>query len=226
MENDITALIDRFLRGEMSIDEETKFKKEIQGDSALKQQVREHLLLVRGIHRVMKEQDDKIINSTYATNKKMPSKLQWLKISSIAVAITLLVVVGHDIFYMRSTHNYANILSQTSTYAYKFQVSRGNSDDMLNIKLSSLFANVASKENLDTTIIELSELYAQSRDEYVDYIDDFTTQIGIQLAIAYIYNNEYKAAKDVLECVVEDNPNAKDAQILLQKIKSILFAKI
>ena len=30
MENDITALIDRFLRGEMSIDEETKFKKEIQ----------------------------------------------------------------------------------------------------------------------------------------------------------------------------------------------------
>ena len=33
MENDITALIDRFLRGEMSIDEETKFKKEIQGSN-------------------------------------------------------------------------------------------------------------------------------------------------------------------------------------------------
>ena len=226
MENDITALIDRFLRGEMSIDEETKFKKEIQGDSALKQQVREHLLMVRGIHRVMKEQDDKIINSTYATNKKMPSKLQWLKISSIAAAIALLVVVGHDIFYIHSTKNYTDSLSKSLSDNPEFIVSRGNSDDMLNIKLSSLFANVASKENLDTTIIELSELYGQSRDEYVDYIDDFTTQIGIQLAIAYIYNNEYKAAKEVLECVVEDNPNAKDAQILLQKIKSLLFAKI
>ena len=80
MENDITALIDRFLRGEMSIDEETKFKKEIQGDPALKQQVKEHLLLVRGIHHVMKEQDDKIINSIYATNKKISPKWRWLKI--------------------------------------------------------------------------------------------------------------------------------------------------
>ena len=226
MENDVTALIDRFLRGEMSIDEETKFKKEIQGDPALKQQVKEHLLLVRGIHHVMKEQDDKIINSIYATNKKISPKWQWLKISSIAAAIALLVVVGHDILYIHSTHDYADYLSQSSSYNPEFIVSRGSCDDILAIKLFSLFADVASKENLDTTIIELSELYAQSRDEYVDYIDDFTTQIGIQLAIAYIYNNEYKAAKDVLECVVEDNPNAKDAQILLQKIKSILFAKI
>ena len=226
MENDIADLIDRFLRGEMSIDEETNFKKEIQGDPALKQQVKEHLLLVRGIHHVMKEQDDKIINSIYATNKKISPKLQWLKISSIAAAIALLIIVGHDVFYIHSTNNYADSLSQSLSYNLEFIVSRGNCDDMLDIKLFSLFANVASKENLDVTITELSELYAQSRDEYVDVIDNFTTQIGTQLAIAHIYDNDYKAAKDVLECVVEDNPNAEDAQILLQKIKSILFAKI
>lgn len=79
MENDITALIDRFLRGEMSIDEETKFKKEIQGNPALNQQVKEHLLLVRGIHHVMKEQDDKIINSIYATNKTLILYMQQIK---------------------------------------------------------------------------------------------------------------------------------------------------
>ena len=225
MDNDITILIDQYLRGEMSAEEEIRFKQEIENNSNLKQQVKDHLLLVKGVRQVMKQKDEDIIRSASSNSTKTIVKLSWIKLTSIAAVIALCIVVGHDAFYTISANRYAQQLSVSIQNDCLVYTTRSAGDEEISKEIAVLFANVSSKEDLENTIAKLSKLYTLSRDEYVDYVDDFTTQIGIQLAIAYMHIGDYNAAVNALECVVEDNPNAKDAQVLMRKIKSIFFAK-
>lgn len=225
MDNDITILIDQYLRGEMSAEEEIRFKQEIENNSNLKQQVKDHLLLVKGVRQVMKQKDEDIIRSASSNSTKTIVKLSWIKLTSIAAVIALCIVVGHDAFYTISANRYARQLSVSIQNDCLVYTTRSAGDEEISKEIAILFANVSSKEDLENTIAKLSKLYTLSRDEYVDYVDDFTTQIGIQLAIAYMHIGDYNAAVNALECVVEDNPNAKDAQVLMRKIKSIFFAK-
>lgn len=61
--------IDRFLKGQMSTEEEQQFKTEIGQNPELKKQVREHLYLIRGIKQVKGQEEKSLIQNNQHAQK-------------------------------------------------------------------------------------------------------------------------------------------------------------
>lgn len=211
MENNYSELIDRFLRNQMTEEEMQDFKRQIETNSELKQQVRDHVLLIRAIRETQAEKDKQIIDSVLRESQKPRRTLgSYARYFAVAASLVLAVVVGHDLFYLYSANQLAGELSSKTIAQYQSMTMRGVDDEDV-ASLDTLFRNVDQGENLDETIDKLSALYAISEDEYVDAVDDYTTQIGMELAIAYHKNGEKDKAVSVLEALIAENQENKDA---------------
>ena len=142
----------------------------------------------------------------------------WL---SIAASLIFVVWLGFEYNDYRST------IGLGEEYGDSFSSSliiRGtDSTTEADKKLKSLFANVKDNKDLNNTIHELSLCWELSTmDTYNDYTD-YSAEIGWNLAIAYLKDNDKKGATIVLERLVSltDNNSAinKKAKELLLKIK-------
>lgn len=203
--------IDRFLKGQMSAEEEQQFKTEIGQNPGLKQQVREHLYLIRGIRQVKAQEEYEILQNV-GSKLLVSRKRSWLKIASIAASVAILLTLSG--LYGRYLYN----MNEVRQYAYNasyevladFDVStRGAMDENVKAHLTLLFTNAQQGINLPKTIAELSELYALTKDDFVDVEDDYAFQIGWFLAVAYINDKEYAPAKDIIRYLKADYPNDK-----------------
>ena len=203
--------IDRFLKGQMSAEEEQQFKTEIGQNPGLKQQVREHLYLIRGIRQVKAQEEYEILQNV-GSKLLVSRKRSWLKIASIAASVAILLTLSG--LYGRYLYN----MNEVRQYAYNasyevladFDVStRGAMDENVKAHLTLLFSNAQQGINLPETIAELSELYALTKDDFVDVEDDYAYQIGWFLAVAYINDKEYAPAKDIISYLKADYPNDK-----------------
>lgn len=192
--------IDRFLKGQMSAEEEQQFKTEIGQNPKLKQQVREHLYLIRGIRQVKAKEEYEILQNV-GSKHLVSRKRSWLKIASIAASVAILLTLSG--LYGRYLYN----MNEVRQYAYNasyevladFDVStRGAMDENVKAHLTLLFTNAQQGINLPETIAELSKLYALTKDDFVDEEDDYAYQIGWFLAIAYIGDNDIEYAKQIL----------------------------
>lgn len=194
--------IDRFLKGQMSTEEEQQFKTEIGQNSELKKQVREQLYLIRGIKQVKSQEEQKIIQKEQHGQKVAPLRRNWIKITSIAASIAFIMVLsgieGSRLYYRHEIRQYAYNASVgvMSDFAAS---SRGTIDEETKVHLTDLFTNAQEGKDLAETIDELSRLYAVTKDDFVDIEDDYAYQIGWFLAVAYINNRDYKKAKNIIQ---------------------------
>ena len=85
--------IDRFLKGKMSAEEEQQFKKEIGQNPELKQQVREHLYLIRGIKQVKSQEEKSLMQKQPTCSKIIPLRRNWIRITGIAASIAVIMVI-------------------------------------------------------------------------------------------------------------------------------------
>jgi predicted Zn-dependent protease len=69
-------------------------------------------------------------------------------------------------------------------------------------KLENLFADVKKNENIDDAIHELSLYWELSQMETYNDYTDYSSEIGWNLAIAYLKDNNKKEAKKVLEKLI------------------------
>lgn len=222
MENNYSELIDRFLRNQMTEDETRDFKHQIETNSELRQQVRDHVLLIRAIRETQAEKDKQIIDSVFRESSQPRRTLgSYVRYFAVAASFALLVVVGHDLFYSYSANQLAGELSSQTIAQYQSMTMRGVDDEDV-ASLDALFRNVEQGEDLDETIEKLSVLYAISRDEYVDAVDDYATQIGMELAIAYHKNGEKDKSVSVLDALIAENQENKDAI----RLRKFLIGKI
>lgn len=211
MENNYSELIDRFLRNQMTEDEARDFKHHIETNPEMKQQVRDHVLLIRAIRETQAEKDKQIIDSVLRESSQSRRTLgSYVRYFAVAASFALLVVVGHDLFYSYSANQLAGELSSQTIAQYQSMTMRGVEDEDV-ASLEVLYRNVEQGEDLDETIEQLSVLYAISKDEYVDAVDDYATQIGMELAIAYYKNGEKDNAVSILDALIAENQENKDA---------------
>lgn len=193
--------IDRFLKGKMSAEDEQQFKTEIGQNPELKQQVREHLYLIRGIKQVKSQEEQKIIQKEQHEQKVTPLRKNWIKITSIAASIAVIMVLsgieGSRLYYRHEIRQYAYNASVGVMSDFTAS-SRGTIDEETKVHLTDLFTNAQEGKDLPETIAELSQLYALTKDDYVDIEDDYAYQIGWFLAVAYINNKDYEKAKQII----------------------------
>lgn len=232
----------RYLKGEMVVDEERAFLSELQTNSELRSKTITMARLVKGLQEVgdAEDADIKSAMQSFSENemrtigkqivhseKKSVFSLKkasvWI---SIAASIALVIWSGVGFYNRQQTIGLAN------EYANAFNTSsmivRGEQyDSEAESNLSRLFANIADGKDMDNTLQELSLYWEQSTTEnYNDYTEYFA-EIGWNLAIGYLKDNNRKDAKTVLKKLMATTDDGSivhsKAQELLSRIEVIGF---
>lgn len=217
--------IDRFLKGKMSAEEEQQFKTEIGQNPELKQQVREHLYLIRGIKQVKSQEEQKIILQEQHEQKVTPLRRNWIKITSIAASIAFIMVLsgieGSRLYYRHEIRQYAYNASVGVMTDFA-AASRGTMDEETKAHLTDLFTNAQEGKKIPETISELSRLYVLTKDEFVDIEDDYAYQIGWFLAVSYINDGDYEKALEIISNLESEYPDNGQLKTLQNGILNIL----
>ena len=217
--------IDRFLKGKMSAEEEQQFKKEIGQHPELKQQVREHLYLIRGIKQVKSQEEQKIIQKEQHEQKVTPLRRNWIKITSIAASIAFIMVLsgieGSRLYYRYEIRQFAYNTSVGVMTDFA-AASRGTIDEETKVHLTDLFTNAQEGKDLAETIDELSRLYVLTKDEFVDIEDDYAYQIGWFLAVSYINDGDYEKALEIINNIESEYPDNEDIRNIQKQLVEFL----
>lgn len=232
-EDDRIAL---YLKGKMSSQEEQAFMQELENNPELKARAIAVARLVKGMKETGRSQDNDVINAMLATDENeireitkgitkgkakvipMRTMAKW-----ISMAASILLVVWLGIGY----HNYRTTTGLGEEYGTLFrtsQLARGAGEATeVDARLAQLFENVANKNDLDNTLHELSLCWELSTQETYNDYTEFAPEIGWNLAIGYLKDNNRKQAKATLEKLVKVAPEGTAigdmAKEVLQKIR-------
>ena len=223
--------INRFLRGEMSSEEETTFMDELKSNDVLRNKAVVAARMAKAMKTVGEEEDSLVKEALLTSDDhdiemivknvtRKRSKLLTLRIISVAASILILVISGWHYYDYRVTTGLGN------EYEMEFESSsfvRGAGTGSVEKELNSLFAKIKSRDDSDNSIKRLSLLWELSTmDTYNDY-SDYAPQIGWNLAIAYLKDNDKDNAMAVLtklEGIAEDGTAIKNKCIeLINKLK-------
>ena len=208
----IDARIDSFLRGEMTPDEESAFKQEIQADPELRAQVKATVALIRGIRNQDAVQEKSFI-AKY-DNSRVRSLLQWA--CSIAAVVAIFFGYTKD----KRASELSGIVSPYYSEYSMSDISRGDIDSTTVIHLFTLFNNLKEQRYVSKYIEELEPIYAALETDFT--YNAYCNDIAWNLALAYIKNDQIDKAIPVLEKLEADNPDmpiAAKAQKILKEIK-------
>ena len=209
----IDARIESFLRGEMTLEEESAFKQEIQADSELRAHVRSTIALIRGIRNMDSEQEKSII--AQYDNSRIRSVFAWA--CSIAAVIAIFFGYQKDQRY----NELSGIISPYYTEYSMSEISRGDTDSAAVVHLYTLFNNIKMQRNVSDIIKELEPIYA-SLDKDFTY-NAYANDIAWNLALAYIKDDQIDKAITILQKLKDDNQEtpiavkAKNIISVLQK---------
>jgi hypothetical protein len=98
--------------------------------------------------------------------------------------------------------------------------SRGDVDSLTVAHLYTLFNNIKGQRNVSSIIAELEPIYANIDSDFT--YSAYANDIAINLALAYIKDDQTNKAVLVLQKLAEDNPDtplAVKAQTLLNKLE-------
>ena len=223
--------INSFLRGEMSSEEETTFMDELKSNDLLRNKAVVAARMAKAMKTVGEEEDSLVKEALLTSDDhdiemivknvtRKRSKLLTLRIISVAASILILVISGWHYY------DYRVITGLGNEYEMEFESSsfvRGAGTGSVEKELNSLFTKVKSGDESDNTIKRLSLLWELSTmDTYNDY-SDYAPQIGWNLAIAYLKDNDKDNAMAVLtklEGIAEDGTAIKNKCIeLINKLK-------
>lgn len=193
----IDARIDSFLRGEMTLDEESAFKQEIQADPELRAQVKATVALIRGIRNQDAVQEKSFI-AKY-DNSRVRSLLKWA--CSIAAIVAIFFGYSKDKQY----NELSGIVSPYYAEYSMSDISRGDTDSATVAHLYTIFNNIKEQRYVAHYIEELEPIYASLDTDFT--YNAYANDIAWNLALAYIKNDQIDKAILVLEKLEADNPD-------------------
>lgn len=218
--------INRFLRGEMSSEEETTFMDELKSNDVLRNKAVVAARMAKAMKTVGEEEDSLVKEALLTSDDhdiemivknvtRKRSKLLTLRILSVAASILILVISGWHYYDYRVTTGLGNeyeMMFESSSFV------RGVDTGSVEKELNILFAKVKSGDDSDNTIKRLSLLWELSTMETYNDYTDYAPQIGWNLAIAYLKDNDKGNAIAVLtklESIAEDGTAIKNKCIEL-----------
>lgn len=223
----------------MTDDEKKEFFAMVRKDDGLRDNMVAVARLLKGMRQVGQLVDNEVQGAFWAANaeslKLLVSKVvreakkearrkalfAWRGAAAIAASVLLVLFSGYKLVAYNNTVG----LGEQYAMAYvETGPSRGGEDERVVAELKTLFANVVEKSDLANTTQRLSLLFELSiMDVYNDYTD-FSPEIALNLAAAYLKGNDAVSAKAVLSRFISRNagsPSAHKAQELLDKINEL-----
>ncbi len=212
LQQSIDDRIDAFIRGMMTEEEETVFKQEIQSDPELRAQVLATVSLIKGIRTQNAEKEKTAIQNN--TKNRARALLWWA--TSIAAVFAIFFGYSKD-------KRYNELSALVSPYYTEYSMdkyARGDMDSTTVANLYTLFNNIREQRNMSTIIEALEPIYANLDSEFT--YSAYANDIAMNLAIAYIKDDQTDRAIPILEKLETDNPDtpiAAKAQVILTKLK-------
>jgi hypothetical protein len=232
--------IAKYLKGKMTADEEQLFMQELDTNAELKEKAVAMARLARAMKEIGIASDKDVVSEfldvdsdtvkTVAKDaivtKKKGKIITWRRTAtwlSAAASVALLVWGGFSFNDYRKT---TSLGEEYSTVFSSSQFIRGGEDNAeIENKLAKLFDNVASKKDLDNTLHELSLCWQLATQETYNDYTDYASEIGWNLAIGHLKNNDKKKAKVVLSKLIDIAPEGTaigdKARELLKKIEEL-----
>ena len=204
--------IDAFIRGMMTEEEEAAFKQEIQADPDLRAHVLATVSLIKGIRTQNAEKGKTLIQPQQSN--KVRTLLWWA--TSIAAVFAIFFGYSKD-------KRYNELSALVSPYYTEYSMdeyARGDIDSAKVVNLYNLFNNIQKQRHVSNIIAELEPIYTSIEHDitYSAYAND----IALNLALAYIKDNQADKAIPILEKLEKDNPDtpiAVKAQEILKKLR-------
>ena len=210
LQQSIDDRIDAFIRGMMTEEEEAAFKQEIQSDPELRAQVLATVSLIKGIRTQNANQEKVYIQNS--TKSKARTLLWWA--SSIAAVFAIFFGYSKDKRY----NELSAIVSPYYTEYSLTEYSRGDIDSVKVAHLYTLFNNIRDQRNMSTIIETLEPIYANLDSDFT--YSSYANDIALNLALAYIKDDQTDKAIPILEKLEKDNPDTP----IVAKVKEILKA--
>lgn len=215
-----------FIHGEMTSDEETAFKAELQADAELRQKAALLARLSKAMNEVGREQDQALADAMQAVDRNTVERLsestlprnkqRWAHWAATAAAIVLLVI---GLNWRIDRHR---LSTAGREYAASFEwtdVVRGEIEPYEE-ELGSLFSNIINGKNIEATTNRLHVLYELSMLDEENSYTELSFPIGWYLACAHLQLGERQAAIDQLERL---QSHGIDKQICADKVKELLL---
>lgn len=213
--------ISRYLKGQMTPQEETEFLVDMESDEQLKQDAIAQARLVKGMAQVDYEfiqelkntPEAKIISSIRPPRSVFIKPITWI---SMAASVAVLLFAGYK------GYDYYDTTRLGMKYATVFPIEtvvRGDADSLVDIELQTLFENVIDRKDLTFTTKRLSELWEISNQETYNDYTDYAPYIGWYLAIGYLedYDKE-KAVSILLDLKQLSNYSSSELQTKINRI--------
>ena len=219
-DKDNSERIERFLREQMTPEENESFLNDLKSDKDLREEAQMMALMIKEMKEEQAKQSAKLTEDVLAEEKrqKIIRMVRWpLSIAAMFILIFGAVMLWNkqsdtDVLYAQAD----NIFEQHYS-PYTLQgVSRGGDTDVEK-ELAVLFNQVRKEDDISTVIDKLQKIYdsIDSEYEYSLYADDITWY----LALAYLKDHNLDKAKELLKPLVDDGD--EDAIKLLNAIESL-----
>jgi hypothetical protein len=207
----IEERIDAFVRGAMTEAEEQAFKQEIKADSELRAQVLATVSMIKSIRSQEAAKEKTLISNN--TKERLRTLVAW----ACSIAAVIAIFFGYQ-----KDKRFNELSALVSPYYSEYSIdenARGDLDSATVAHLYTLFNNIKVQRNVSTIIAELEPIYSNLESDftYSAYANDIT----MNLALAYIKNDQTDKAIPVLKKLAKDNPDTPIAVKALEILNKL-----
>ena len=198
--------IERFLRGQMTTEEEASFREDLKSNSELREHARAISALLKGLQEKGKQQDQVIIDEV--TAQKKPSNIRRLIIWTSSIAAAIILIFGYN-FYAENSR-YAQVNSMLSPYYIQYdlnELSRGETDSATISHLYTLFNRIPEEKDMKEIIAELEPIYESLDSDFTYY--PYANDIAWNLALAYVKAGQIDKSIAILDKLKADNTESQ-----------------
>lgn len=220
---DNSERIERFLREQMTAEENEAFLRDMETDEALRHEAQLTALMLKELSEQQQRHDSEIIAEVVAAkNKARQARLITLAKWVGSVAAVVLLLFGTYIWFSPSDGgaDYVALAEQyyNATPAATYRSGTTDADK----ELEHLFKLVGNNDSIPTVISRLKAINNNLDAEYAYRANGNEKRIAWYLALAYLKDNRPDDAKQLLQTIVADDKGTGlgvSAQSLLDKIE-------
>ena len=217
--------IEKYLKGQLTAEEEKAFREQLKNDKAFRDEVLATTLLIKQ----MKQQNQEKEHAILEESRKLAiarARRRWIyRISSIAAVLIIGFFAVKPIYFnyksgQMISQNYAQWSPREEGATTRGEVQTG---DNVVAELTELFDNVGKGKDMKNTTNRLEKALQESATNY-DYYQ-YSDDIIWYLALAYIQNNQFSEARTELNKIIQsgDSYYLEKAKELYKEIENMYF---
>ncbi len=207
----IEERIDAFVRGAMTEAEEQAFKQEIKADPELRAQVLATVSMIKSIRSQEAAKEKTLISNN--TKERLRTLVAW----ACSIAAVIAIFLGYQ-----KDKRFNELSALVSPYYSEYSMdenARGDLDSASVAHLYTLFNNIKVQRNVSTIIAELEPIYSNLESDFT--YSAYANDIAMNLALAYIKNDQTDKAILVLKKLAKDNPETPIAVKALEILNKL-----